>query len=559
MSFDLRPYQTQAIDDLWAWFGRHPDGNPIMEAAVGAGKSVMIAALAKRVHNEAPGTRVLVLMHQRELLDQNLAKLKAIWPEADAGVISASHGKRQITSQIIFATIGSIYKIAHLLGNIGIVLADECHMIQTKETGMWRKFLSELFALCRTTRIIGWTGTPFRGNGVWLTEGASPLFTHIAARISMRTLLDSGYLSPLTTACTSTRIDATDVRMSGGDYVLSDLAKVTDRDDLVQATCNEIVQIAHDRKRWLVFAVTVQHAENVTSALKLRGINAGIVTGETPKAEREQTIGAFRRGELRCLVNVAVLTTGFDTPEVDFIALLRATKSPVLYVQIMGRGMRLAPGKQDCLVADFTDTIETLGPVDAIKGKLPKAAGAGTAPFKLCTECGSSNPAGASECCDCGFVFPEPERIKHGTNASSAAILSSQVVAPKIHTYPVSRVEYARHPGRDGKPDSMRVDYYSGLRRVASEWICFEHGGFAQAKAERWWEDRKPREVRTHIKPTVNQAIHLFGRARTLKEPTAITVNETGKYPEIIRHHWEPIDEPGPTQHQQRSLEEITS
>ena len=192
MSFDLRPYQTQAIDDLWAWFGRHPDGNPIMEAAVGAGKSVMIAALAKRVHNEAPGTRVLVLMHQRELLDQNLAKLKAIWPEADAGVISASHGKRQITSQIIFATIGSVYKIAHLLGNIGIVLADECHMIQTKETGMWRKFLSELFALCRTTRIIGWTGTPFRGNGVWLTAGASPLFTHIAARVSMRTLLDSG-------------------------------------------------------------------------------------------------------------------------------------------------------------------------------------------------------------------------------------------------------------------------------------------------------------------------------------------------------------------------------
>ena len=548
MSFDLRPYQTQAIDDLWAWFGRHPDGNPIMEAAVGAGKSVMIAALAKRVHNEAPGTRVLVLMHQRELLDQNLAKLKAIWPEADAGVISASHGKRQITSQIIFATIGSVYKIAHLLGNIGIVLADECHMIQTKETGMWRKFLSELFALCRTTRIIGWTGTPFRGNGVWLTAGASPLFTHIAARVSMRTLLDSGYLSPLTTARTSTSIDATDVRMSGGDYVLSDLAKVTDRDELVQATCNEIVQIAHDRKRWLVFAVTVQHAENVTSALKMRGINAGIVTGETPKAEREQTIGAFRRGELRCLVNVAVLTTGFDAPEVDFIALLRATKSPVLYVQIMGRGMRLAPGKQDCLVADFTDTIETLGPVDAIKGKLPKAAGAGTAPFKLCTECGSSNPAGASECCDCGFVFPEPERIKHGTSASNAAIMTSQI-APKINTYPVTRVEYARHQ-KAGSPDSIRVDYHSGLRKVCSEWVCIEHSGFAGEKARNWWRNRLICD--TYMPPKTADALDYIDQncdgAETggpyIRQPTAITINETGKYPELVRHHWEPINEP---------------
>ena len=160
-------------------------------------------------------------------------------------------------------------------------------------------------------------------------------------------------------------------------------------------------------------------------------------------------------------------------------------------------------------------------------------------------------------CTACGAQMRE-EEPEQARRASNAAIMAHQI-APKIHTYPVSRVEYARHPGRDGKPDSMRVDYYSGLRRVASEWVCFEHGGFAQAKAERWWEDRKPREVRTHIKPTVNQAIHLFGRARTLKEPTAITVNESGKYPEIIRHHWEPINEPGPTQHQQRSLEEITS
>lgn len=352
----------------------------------------------------------------------------------------------------------------------------------------------------------------------------------------MRTLLDSGYLSPLTTACTSTRIDATDVRMSGGDYVLSDLAKVTDRDDLVQATCNEIVQIAHDRKRWLVFAVTVQHAENVTSALKLRGINAGIVTGETPKAEREQTIGAFRRGELRCLVNVAVLTTGFDAPEVDFIALLRATKSPVLYVQIMGRGMRLAPGKQDCLVADFTDTIETLGPVDAIKGKLPKAAGAGTAPFKLCTECGSSNPAGASECCDCGFVFPEPERIKHGTNASSAAILSSQVVAPKINTYPVTKVEYAVHK-KPGSPDSIRVDYHSGLRRVCSEWVCLDHGGFAGEKARNWW---RRRSLTGDVPRSVDEAqawLEVGGRS-VPRQPVAIEVNETGKFPEVVRSHF---------------------
>lgn len=552
MNFDLRPYQSGALNDLWSWFGRHKDGNPIVEAAVGAGKSVMIAALAKRVHAEVPGTRVLVLMHQRELLDQNLAKLKAIWPEADAGVVSASHGKRQITSQIIFATIGSIYKIAHLLGHIGIVLADECHMIQTKETGMWRKFLKDLFTLCPTTRIIGWTGTPFRGDGVWLTAGESPLFTHIAAKVSMKSLLDSGYLSPLMTTRTTTRIDASDVRLSGGDYVLSDLAKVTDRDDLVQATCDEIVSIAHDRKRWLVFAVTVQHAENVTAALRKRGINAGMVTGNTPKAEREQTIAAFRCGELRCLVNVAVLTTGFDAPGVDFIALLRATKSPVLYVQIMGRGMRLADKKTDCLVADFTDTIETLGPVDAIKGRLPKVSSGGSAPFKLCPECGSRNAAGAAECIDCGHEFPLPEKIKHGISASNAAILSAQV-APKIITYPVTDVMYSEHTGRDGKPNSLRVDYISGLRRVASEWVCFEHSGFARAKAEQWCRRTNP-EGFTHTPGTVAQYMEWLDGGFTPQRPTAIVVNETGKFPEIVKHLWEPLpDEPARTDRDQAS------
>jgi DNA repair protein RadD len=130
-------------------------------------------------------------------------------------------------------------------------------------------------------------------------------------------------------------------------------------------------------------------------------------------------------------------------------------------------------------------------------------------------------------------------------------------IAPKIHTYPVSRVEYARHPGRDGKPDSMRVDYYSGLRRVASEWVCFEHGGFAGEKARQWWARRHPLvgDLNKACPKTTEHALTAFKGL----EPPAITVNESGKYPEIIRHHWEPINEPGPTQHQQRSLEEITS
>ena len=531
----LRPYQARTLDELWMWFGKHNGGNPIVEACVGAGKSLMIAALAQRANAEVPGTRILVLVHQKELLEQNVEKIVAIWPDVDIGIYSAAHGRKQLGKQITYATIGSIYKKAHELGRIDIVLADECHLINPKDMGMWRSFLSDLAKYCPDTRTIGWTGTPFRGNGVWLTAGDEPLFTNIATRVTMRELLDLGYLSPLVPATTVTRIDAHDVRTSGDDYVVSELAKITDTEELVEATCDEIVELAKDRKRWLVFAVTIDHAQHVKDALIRRGVVAEIVTAQTPKAERNQRIKDFRAGRIKCLVNVAVLTTGFDVPAVDFIALLRATKSPVLYVQIAGRGMRLSEGKENCLWADFTDTTAVMGPVDAVKGRLPSGQRKGEAPTKLCPQCGSQNHAAAPECLDCGFVFPEPERIKHGAQASGVAVLSSQKET-LFTTVPVDGVRYRLHE-KPGSPPSLRVEYYDGILRVASEWVCLSHQGYARKKAESWWAQRSKIDA---IPADVNAAIEWLDYDQAiLRAPAAVVINKSAKYPQIVSYHWD--------------------
>lgn len=540
----LRPYQQRALDELWTWFGKHEGGNPIVEAAVGAGKSLMIAALAQRADTEYPGTRILVLVHQKELLEQNVDKILKIWPTADVGLYSAAVGKKQLNRQITYATIGSIYKKAYDLGRIDIVLADECHLINPKETGMWRTFLADLARTCPHARTIGWTGTPFRGNGVWLTAGDDPLFTNVATRVKMRELLDLGFLAPLVPAPTVARIDTRDVRTSGDDYVVSELAKVTDRADLVEATCSEIVDLARNRKRWLVFAVTIDHADHVCACLVRKGVDAAVVSSETPKDERARLIAAFRRGQLRCLVNVAVLTTGFDVPEVDFIALLRATKSPVLYVQIAGRGMRCVGanidestinGKADCLWADFTDTTVNMGPVDEVQGRLPSGNRKGQAPTKLCPECGSQNHAAAPQCIDCGFQFPEPERIKHGAEASSAAILSSQRES-MFQTVPVEGVRYRLHQ-KEGSPESLRVEYYDGLMRVASEWCCLSHEGYARKKAELWWSTRSKIDA---IPATAEEAIEwLEFDDKILRRPSAVVVNRASKYPTIIGYQWD--------------------
>ena len=182
----LRPYQRRALDDLFAWFGRHPEGNPIVDACVGAGKSVLIATLCREAIEQWPETRIVMTVASRELCQQNLHKLLAVWPEAPASLYSASLGARQLGGAVLYSTIGSIYKKAHLLGAVSLLLVDECHLIGSAESGMYRQLIADLTKYNPGLRVIGWTGTAFRGNGIWLTDQDEPIFHGIAAKITMR-------------------------------------------------------------------------------------------------------------------------------------------------------------------------------------------------------------------------------------------------------------------------------------------------------------------------------------------------------------------------------------
>ena len=528
MTLSLRPYQQRALNDLLDWFADGNAGNPILDACVGSGKSVMLAWLCQHAIESHSSTRIIMLVPTKELLEQNLEKMLAIWPDAPVGIMSAAAGKKQLGYQITIATIGTIYKRAHEVGNVDLVIIDECHGIPGGDAGMYRKFFAGLQQYCPHVRFVGATGTPFRGNGEWLTVVDQPLFHDIATRVTMDELLELKFLSPLTTRPTSTHIDASSVKMIGGDYAVSELAKVADRPELVDAACKEAIQLAADRQKWLVYCVTIEHAQHVTDALNSMGVKSAIVTGDTPKSDRKDIINAFRRGEYRALVSVAVLTTGFDVPDVDCIVLLRTTRSPVLYVQILGRGLRVADHKTDCLVLDFTDTIETLGPVNKIKGRNKKKKREAEAPVKVCDECGSLNPIQAKECKTCGMEFPAEEVAPHRTQASEAQVL--QLTKPTITNYGVTRMTWQRHQ-KAGSPDSLRIDYWSGIKAVAKEWICLEHGvGYARDKAHQWWWKR----TGLAAPQTVEQAIRYLNESG-LKYPASIDVNVSSKYPEITK------------------------
>ena len=370
------------------------------------------------------------------------------------------------------------------------------------------------------------TATPFRGNGVWLTDGDEPLFTGIASRVSMRELLDAKFIAPLIPPDRiETRIDASNVGITNGDYKVGELSREVEK--YLSKVAAESIKIASERKKWIAFTPSVKNAESLADRLNYRGIVSAVVCGETPKQEREDLIRQFKEHQIHCLVTVLALSVGFDVPDVDCIIWCRPTKSPVLYVQGMGRGTRIADGKTDCLVLDFTDTVERLGPVDTIQGRAKKRSGTQEAPYSICPDCGERNAPAALICIHCGGQIREEEAKPLDAKVSLAALLSNQASISELIWHDVTRVDYGLHR-KEGKPDSLRVDYYAGLLRVATEWVCFSHIGYARQKAENWWMRREKKSM-----PSGTQEALEWLEFHNIEEPVRIATRKNGKYTEV--------------------------
>ena len=528
----LRDYQSRAVTDLFAWWTKHQEDHdiPLLVLPTAAGKSVICAEIVRQMWDQWPlfHPRTVVLVPSKELAEQNAAKLRALLPpNISVGFVSASLGTKKYSADVIVATIGSIHKASHLLGNIKAVVIDEAHLVSQKagDAGMYRTFLSKLGELCEF-RTVGMTATPFRGNGVWLTDGDEPLFTGIASRVSMRELLDAKFIAPLVPPDRiETRIDASHVGIANGDYKIGELSREVEK--YLSKVAAEAIKIASERKKWIAFTPSVKNAESLADKLNSLGIVSAVVCGETPKQEREDLIRQFKEHQIHCLVTVLALSVGFDVPDVDCIIWCRPTRSPVLYVQGMGRGTRIADGKTDCLVLDFTDTVERLGPVDTIQGRAKKRSGTQEAPYSICPDCGERNAPAALICIHCGGQIREEEAKPLDAKVSLAALLSNQASISELIWHDVTRVDYGLHR-KEGKPDSLRVDYYAGLLRVATEWVCFSHIGYARQKAENWWMRREKKSM-----PSGTQEALEWLEFHNIEEPVRIATRKNGKYTEV--------------------------
>lgn len=489
----LRPYQREAIDAVLTYWQSGEAGNPLVDLATGTGKSVVLATLMRELLESWPLMRILCLVHVRELVAQNYQQLVRLWPQAPAGINSAGLGRRDSHEPIIFASIQSVFRAPQKLGRRDLVLIDEAHLTPQGGDGMYHQLIKGLRQASPDLRVMGCTATPYRLDSGRLDKGEGRFFDRIVYSYGIAEGVGDGFLSPLTSKGMKAEINVANVARRGGEFVAGALEAAADRDDLIAGAVDEMLAHGADRKSWLVFCAGVDHAHHVCAEIRRRGIRAETVTGDTPKPDRDRILSGFKAGHIRAVCNMSVLTTGFDAPNTDMIAMLRPTLSTGLYVQMLGRGTRIAAGKANCLVLDFSGNVRRHGPVDMIDvGGKPKASGGGEAAVKPdtvmakeCPACGSLQHLRAVQCRDCGHEWPVAK--PHEAKADNVDVMSGK---DRDGWVPVRDIGYYRHMKRGdiSAPPTLRVSYGIGVNAVNS-WLCFSHpqGSMPQRKAVTWW------------------------------------------------------------------------
>ncbi|WP_375055499.1 DEAD/DEAH box helicase [Zobellella sp. DQSA1] len=509
--FTLRPYQQEAVDRTLDYFRRHHEPG-LLVLPTGAGKSLVIAELARLARG-----RVLVLAHVKELVEQNHTKYQAYGREA--AIFSAGLGQKQVHTQVVFGSVQSVARNLEQFRDFSLVIIDECHRVSDDDDSQYLQVVNHLRQGNSRLKVLGLTATPYRLGLGWIYQThyhglvrsrSTRFFRHCLFELPLRLMIKQGYL------CPPRLVDAPVVHYDfsrlyeQGLFTEQALERELARQPRVTPHIVEQVRdYASDRVGIMIFAATVRHAAEVAGLLPTA--ETALITGDTPGPERDAIIRRFKARELKFLVNVSVLTTGFDAPHVDLIAILRPTQSVALYQQIIGRGLRQSPGKTDCLVLDYAgNNMDIFAPEvgeprphpDSTQVQVPCPAcgfanifwGRTDAEgrvlehfgrrcqglfeddedhaepcgyrfrFKSCPQCLAENDIAARECGDCGHLLVDPDKkLKEALALKDALVLRCAGLSLEAGS------------GKYGP--SLKVTYHDEDGTAVSAWYPFDDKG----------------------------------------------------------------------------------
>lgn len=516
---ELRYYQKEAVEALFDFYqsprdigadGKPERKNALVCLPTGTGKSLVIADFLQRAFKAFPATRAIMTTHVKTLIRQNAAKMQEAWPLAPLGIYSAGLKSADSIQPIIFGGIQSCVGKFPKFGVRDFLIIDEAHLVG--DDGSYLKFINELLMLNPYLKVIGLSATAYRLGLGCLTNGK--IFTDIVydkCNIEgFNELIAAGYLCPLIPKRTNVEIDVSGVGMSKGEYIQGDLEKAIREQDITYRALQEIVAHGVDRKSWLVFATGIADAEAICDCLNgAFGISTVVMHSKRTAKENDEAERMWKAGEVRCAVNMGMLTTGVDHPPLDLIGMMRPTMSTGLWVQMLGRGTRPYEGKSNCLVLDFAGNTRRLGPInDPVIPKMRGSGPPGDAPVRICPACACYNHASAKVCLACGEEFTFESKLSG--EAGTAELLRSDL--PQVETVKVDRVVYSPHVGKQSQKSSVKVSYYCGFRTFY-EWITVEGIG-GRISGRDWFRQRHASEP-----PASNaEVLALMGELRSPKE-----------------------------------------
>lgn len=540
-----RWYQKDAENAIFEYFQKGNKGNPIVAMPTATGKSVVIASFIKTVLQNWQDQKIMMLTHVKELISQNAEKLVSIWPTAPIGIHSAGLKERDFLQPIIFGGVQSVAPSIkkHLASETGLppnmqhfgwrdlLIVDECHLISDKESSQYQFVINSLMAINPNLKVIGFSATPWRMKMGHITSNG--IFTDVCYDItdlqSFNRLISEGFLAPLIAKPTNIELNTKGVKVTAGEFNQKELESETGKSDFLLPCINEMLNLGYDRKCWLVFTTGIENCEDTANLLQSKGLEIYPVHSKLAANVNDERLAAYKAGEILGIVSGRKLTTGFDNPQIDFIADLNATLSPSNHVQKYGRGLRPAPGKINCLVADFAGNVKRLGPIN--EPVLPRRAGgkgSGDAPVRICPSCGVYNHATARQCFVCGQEFTFESKISE--SAYEGEIIKTS--APVIQMLDVQKVIYNLHEKRNKQgllvsPPMIKVSYFAGFQTF-NEFVMLEHGGFASKRSIQWWQQRH----HENAPPTTYEALQKVAQLRT---PSRIKVHINKlPYPEIL-------------------------
>ncbi|GLT16673.1 carboxylate--amine ligase [Vibrio zhanjiangensis] len=528
--YTLRPYQADSVKAVIHYFRKH-SSPAVLVLPTGAGKSLIIAELARLAKG-----KVLVLAHVKELVEQNHAKYEGY--QLQGAIYSAGLGRKETHQQVVFASVQSVVRnLEDFKNQFSLLVIDECHRVADNKNTSYQKVISHLRELNPGVKVLGLTATPYRLGMGWIyqyhTRGLvrtqePRFFRDCIFELPIRYLLDEHFLTPARVVdAPILSYDFSQLKPSStGRYKETELDMVINQAQrATPQIVQQIIQLAHNRQGVMIFASTVRHAQEVLSLLPIE--QSALVIGDTSTYERGSIIEKFKKKQIKFLVNVSVLTTGFDAPHVDLIAILRPTESISLYQQIVGRGLRLSSGKTECLVIDYAGNSYDLyqpevgdakpspdseiitipcpacgfnnnfwGKLDT-NGFLLEHYGRKCQGFfedkttqkrehcdyrfraKYCNECGADNDIAARICHECDATLVDPDKkLKEALKLKDALVF-------ECHS-----MELTLHKNDKGK-NSLKISYYGDGRALVHE--------FWSLTTPKQKQDFKNRFVRAHL------------------------------------------------------------